>query len=62
MPEWNITFDDWYNNPDREEWWHDNYEALKNEWMTLEKLGVHREIIAKVFDNVIEIIREEYGD
>lgn len=62
MNRWLITFDAWFTDDDREDWYKDNYQAWKDEWETLEKAGVHREMIAKVFNNIIKIMRAEYGD
>jgi len=59
---WRLTFHEWYNDNDREEWYSDNYDKLKTEWEILEKIGVHTEIIARVFDNIIIITKEDYDE
>lgn len=62
MGYWKMTFDEWYNDVEREEWHKDNYDEWKTEWMVLQNAGVHTEIIARVFNNVVKIMKEEYGD
>lgn len=59
MDQWEKDFKEWY---DAQDWWHDPVMQLGYVWFKLHRSGLSKSDIIEVFNDIVSVMRNEYGD